>query len=107
MGKSFDVNDGFLRKVRVAQYQRGLTRVVLEVADVSDYSAFLLPNPYRLIVDIHGRQPQAESKMASVSGPALRPSNDGTGTTVEKEKTYRSVEKANEAKQGSANSTRP
>jgi len=45
MGKSFDVNDGFLRKVRVAQYQRGLTRVVLEVDEVADYSAFLLPNP--------------------------------------------------------------
>ena len=56
MGKSFDVNDGFLRKVRVAQYQRGLTRVVLEVDDVADYSAFLLPNPYRLIIDIHGKK---------------------------------------------------
>jgi N-acetylmuramoyl-L-alanine amidase len=57
-GKSFDVQDGFLRKVRVAQYQRGLTRVVLEVAPVSEYSAFLLPNPYRLIIDIHGKQPK-------------------------------------------------
>jgi N-acetylmuramoyl-L-alanine amidase len=26
------------------------------VSDVSDYSAFLLPNPYRLIIDIHGRK---------------------------------------------------
>ena len=58
VGKSFDVQDGFLKKIRVAQYQPGYTRVVLEVADVSDYSAFLLPNPYRLIIDIHGRQSQ-------------------------------------------------
>jgi N-acetylmuramoyl-L-alanine amidase len=57
MGKTFDVEDGFLRKIRVAQYQRGMTRVVLDVADVSDYSAFLLPNPYRLIIDIHGKKP--------------------------------------------------
>ena len=56
VGKSFDVEDGFLRKIRVAQYQRGLTRVVLEVDPVSEYSAFLLPNPYRLIIDIHGKQ---------------------------------------------------
>ncbi|HET8668597.1 MAG TPA: N-acetylmuramoyl-L-alanine amidase [Terriglobales bacterium] len=55
VGKTFDVQDGFLRKVRVAQFQRGLTRVVLDVADVSDYSVFLLPNPYRLIIDIHGK----------------------------------------------------
>lgn len=59
MGKTFDVEDGFLRKIRVAQYQRGLTRIVLDVADISDYSAFLLPNPYRLIIDIHGKKPSA------------------------------------------------
>ena len=58
VGKTFDVSDGFLKRIRVAQFQRGLTRVVLEVDDVSEYSAFLLPNPYRLIIDIHGRKPQ-------------------------------------------------
>ena len=55
VGKSFDVDDGFLKKIRVAQFQPGRTRVVLEVANLSDYDAFLLPNPYRLIIDIHGK----------------------------------------------------
>jgi N-acetylmuramoyl-L-alanine amidase len=55
VGKSFDVDDGFLKKIRVAQFQPGRTRVVLEVDNLSDYEAFLLPNPYRLIVDIHGK----------------------------------------------------
>ena len=64
VGKTFDVQDGFLKKIRVAQYQPGYTRVVLEVADVSDYSAFLLPNPYRLIIDIHGRQPHSKTQVA-------------------------------------------
>ncbi len=59
VGKTFEVSDGFLRRVRIAQFQKGMVRVVLEVDDVSDYSAFLLPNPYRLIVDIHGRRPNA------------------------------------------------
>jgi len=68
IGKSFDVQDGFLKKIRVAQYQPGSTRVVLEVADVSNYSAFLLPNPYRLIIDVHGRQPQRQTQVAK-SGP--------------------------------------
>src|SRR5262249_45265624 len=31
--------------------------VVLDVDDVAEYSAFLLPNPYRLIIDIHGKLP--------------------------------------------------
>jgi len=55
VGKTFDVDDGFLKKIRVAQFQPGRTRVVLEVADLSDYESFLLPNPYRLIIDIHGK----------------------------------------------------
>jgi N-acetylmuramoyl-L-alanine amidase len=65
VGKSFDVQDGFLKKIRVAQYQLGSTRVVLEVDDVAEYSAFLLPNPYRLIIDIHGREPHAQSQVAA------------------------------------------
>jgi N-acetylmuramoyl-L-alanine amidase len=55
VGKTFDVDDGFLKKIRIAQFQPGRTRVVLEVADLSEYEAFLLPNPYRLIIDIHGK----------------------------------------------------
>ena len=55
VGKSFNVtDDGFLKRVRAAQYSDDVTRVVLDVSDVSEYSAFLLPNPYRLIIDIHG-----------------------------------------------------
>jgi N-acetylmuramoyl-L-alanine amidase len=55
IGKSFDVtDDGFLRRIRAAQSSGDVTRVVLDVSDVTEYSAFLLPNPYRLIIDIHG-----------------------------------------------------
>ncbi len=64
VGKSFDVDDGFLKKIRVAQFQPGRTRVVLEVADLSGYDAFLLPNPYRLIIDIHGKDIHGKSAAA-------------------------------------------
>jgi len=97
VGKIFDVQDGFLKKIRVAQYQPGATRVVLDVADVSDYSAFLLPNPYRLIIDIHGRQPQSQTLIAKANASPTAASDDRSITTVESEKSYRSVEKANEA----------
>jgi N-acetylmuramoyl-L-alanine amidase len=69
VGKSFDVDDGFLKKIRVAQFQPERTRVVLEVDDLSDYNAFLLPNPYRLIIDIHGKQSGAASTGAAVAEP--------------------------------------
>jgi N-acetylmuramoyl-L-alanine amidase len=66
-GKSFDVqDDGFLSKIRVAQFSNDMTRVVLNVSNVSDYAAFLLPNPYRLIIDIHGK-PQEKLAAASPS----------------------------------------
>ncbi len=97
VGKSFEVRDGFLKKIRVAQYQPGYTRVVLEVADVSDYSAFLLPNPYRLIIDVHGRQPQAQTQVARAN-TAPSASEQGSITAVEKENSYGTFEKANEAK---------
>src|SRR3984957_15211352 len=55
VGKTFDVDDGFLKKIRVAEFQPGRTRIVLEVDDLASYDAFLLPDPYRLIIDIHGK----------------------------------------------------
>lgn len=54
VGKTFEVQSGFLKTIRVAQNQAGVVRVVLEVDKVKDYSVFLLPNPYRLVVDVVG-----------------------------------------------------
>ncbi len=66
IGKTFDVEDGFLKKIRVAPYQKGITRIVLEVDELAEYSVFLLPDPYRLIIDIHGRQqPKMTAKAES------------------------------------------
>jgi len=50
-------DDGFLKRIRAAQFSNDVTRIVLDVSDVSEYSAFLLPNPWRLIIDIHGSKP--------------------------------------------------
>ena len=83
-GKSFNVtDDGFLKRVRAAQYSDDVTRVVLDVSDVSEYSAFLLPNPYRLIIDIHGgKQPTASQRAnESASQHAGASGNQGTGKT--------------------------
>jgi len=67
VGKTFDVDDGFLKKVRVAQFAPGRTRVVLEVDNLSDYDAFLLPDPYRLIVDIHGKKGWTKERKEAVA----------------------------------------
>ncbi len=67
-------NGGFLKTVRVAQNQSGVVRVVLEVNHVTDYSVFLLPNPYRLIVDVYGTS--AAEEAARLATPPPGPSTD-------------------------------
>ena len=70
VGKSFDVDDGFLKKIRVAQFKADQARVVLEVDSLSQYDAFLLPNPYRLIIDIHGNDIHGKTSKTKTSATA-------------------------------------
>ncbi|HMD99917.1 MAG TPA: N-acetylmuramoyl-L-alanine amidase [Terriglobia bacterium] len=85
-GKTFPAHV-FLRQVRMAQYTPTITRAVLDVAKLDNYSVFTLPNPFRVVIDIHGgpgeanqeRQEDARSKPAQpVAGRAsasLSPGN--------------------------------
>jgi len=70
VGKTFDVDDGFLKKIRVAEFQPGRTRIVLEVDDLASYDAFLLPDPYRLIIDVHGKDSHGKQNRAMVMSKA-------------------------------------
>lgn len=71
--KPIDVDGStYLKTVRVAQNQSGIVRVVLEVNRVADYSVFLLPDPYRLVVDVYGTSAAAEAaarNTAPLPGP--------------------------------------
>jgi N-acetylmuramoyl-L-alanine amidase len=62
-------SNGLLKAVRVAQYQTGVVRVVLEVNGASDYSVFLLPDPYRLVVDVYGNSDAAEAAARNTAPP--------------------------------------
>ncbi|HWY69630.1 MAG TPA: N-acetylmuramoyl-L-alanine amidase [Terriglobales bacterium] len=80
IGKSYNIEDGLLKKVRVAQYKANMARVVLEVDNLAEYSAFLLPNPYRLIIDVHGKKAAPQVQTASSQSPTSDPrSNSSTG----------------------------
>jgi N-acetylmuramoyl-L-alanine amidase/putative methionine-R-sulfoxide reductase with GAF domain len=59
-GKTIDIGDALLTRVRVAQPSPGLTRVVLETKGNSNFSVSLEPNPYRLVVQV--RKLGAEEK---------------------------------------------
>jgi N-acetylmuramoyl-L-alanine amidase len=74
IGKSDEViDDGFLKRVRAAQFSNDVTRIVLDVSDVSEYSAFFLPNPSRLIIDVHGRKSRSGPVYTAAAPPATTP----------------------------------
>jgi N-acetylmuramoyl-L-alanine amidase len=50
------VQDGLLRQVRVGQFSPDVVRVVLDMNSLRAHEAFLLPEPYRLVVDIQGQK---------------------------------------------------
>jgi N-acetylmuramoyl-L-alanine amidase len=54
-GKKLDLQNSVVKTVRVAQNKPDVVRVVLDVGAVKSYTAFLLANPYRLVIDIHDR----------------------------------------------------
>jgi N-acetylmuramoyl-L-alanine amidase len=84
VGKTFDGDDAFLKNIHVTQSERGGTRVVLEVDDLSDYDAFLLPDPYRLIIDIHGKDsPGKDPQGKSARGKTFEQKDAGAGATAE------------------------
>jgi N-acetylmuramoyl-L-alanine amidase len=69
--EQIDVDDGLLESVRVAQNKPDVVRLVLNVDGDRDYSAFLLANPYRLVIDIHSRAVNtAKSSRGVASAPA-------------------------------------
>ncbi|MFQ5927594.1 MAG: N-acetylmuramoyl-L-alanine amidase [Terriglobia bacterium] len=77
VGKTFEIEDGLLRRIRVAENRRGVTRVVLEVKGAKDYSIFSLPSPYRLVVDVrgdkNGRRKKAGPLTATKPPPEAQP----------------------------------
>src|ERR1700682_6508389 len=77
---------GFLKSVRVGQNQLDVVRVVLEVDHAKDYSVSLVPDPYRLIVDVYGNSTAAEDA-ARENASTLDPVKDTPSGRPEKPNT--------------------
>ncbi|MSP40597.1 MAG: N-acetylmuramoyl-L-alanine amidase [Deltaproteobacteria bacterium] len=68
------VEDGLLKQIRIGQYSADVVRVVLDMQSLRGHNAFILPDPYRLVVDLQGVQPAktpAETKPIEV--PVKKP----------------------------------
>jgi len=65
------VEDGLLKQIRIGQFSPDVVRVVLDMHSLRDHNAFILPDPYRLVVDLQGQKaPQAS---AAKEAPAKKP----------------------------------
>lgn len=50
------VEDRLLKQVRVGQFSQDVVRVVLDMSSLAGHRAFVLPDPYRLVIDIQGQK---------------------------------------------------
>jgi N-acetylmuramoyl-L-alanine amidase/type II secretory pathway predicted ATPase ExeA len=55
--KIVPIDDGLLKWVRVAQNSDDVVRLVLDAEGAKDFSAKLLPDPYRLVIDVRAQSP--------------------------------------------------
>jgi len=62
--EAIPVQDGLLRQVRVGQFSPDVVRVVLDMTSLRSHNTFLLPDPYRLVIDIQGQD--GSDRLASV-----------------------------------------
>ena len=56
--RTIPIHQGLLKQVRTGQFDPSTVRVVLDVERHDEHRAFALYAPYRLVIDIRGRQPQ-------------------------------------------------
>jgi len=71
--RNIDINDGILKRVKVAQHNKQTVRTVINLDSIVDYKIFDLSNPPRIVVDIIGGR--ARDRLA-------RKSSGAKGTTV-------------------------
>ena len=64
--REFPIDGSHLQRIRVANHDSGVVRVVLDLASIREMSVFGLPDPYRLVIDIHG----APIRVAQADGGA-------------------------------------
>lgn len=67
-GKTIEAS-GLLKTIRVAQNQSGVVRVVLEVNGAPNYSASLLENPFRLVIELRSDTELAQKTNADPPQP--------------------------------------
>ena len=85
--KTIPIENGLLKSVRLAQNKSGVVRLVMDVDGARDYSAYLVSNPYRLVIEVHAKPSstvQPGVTTAAGASPAIPSANTAPAATPEK-----------------------
>lgn len=55
---TFAADESPVKRVRIAQFRPGISRIVFDLRDVSRYSSALASDPNRLVIDLYAQQPR-------------------------------------------------
>lgn len=77
-GKTIDVGDPYLSRIRIAQPMSGVTRIVLDTKGGSNFSVSLESNPYRLVVEVRavGSKAQPRAKIDLFTPAQAQPAQE-------------------------------
>ncbi len=77
-GKTIDVGDPYLSRIRIAQPMSGVTRIVLDTKGGSNFSVSMESNPYRLVVEVRaaGSKVQPRAKIDLFSPAQVQPQEE-------------------------------
>lgn len=73
------IKDGLLQQVRTAQFTPDTVRVVLDIESIKSYKIYSLPDPFRVIVDVHGQSDPATAISVNKSPPSAEAKGKQTG----------------------------
>jgi N-acetylmuramoyl-L-alanine amidase len=86
LGSSVNVDDGRVKKIRMAQFKPGRARIVIETDGRASFNASLKSDPPRLVIDIKGNSAASETACAEAA------SNGDCGNGESESKVLRAAE---------------
>ncbi len=86
-GKTMDVGDASLASVRIAQPVAGITRIVLDTKNGSNFSVSMETNPYRLVVELRDSAKSLAASRLVHTAPAAKPATTAPLTATTKPST--------------------
>jgi N-acetylmuramoyl-L-alanine amidase len=63
------IEDGLLRSIRTGQFNSNTVRVVLDIESIDNYKIFNLTDPFRVVIDVRGKEETAKITAPKVAAP--------------------------------------